>query len=83
MGNITGEDLVRAAAFMGAGTAAGLGAIGPGVCEGCIGGKACEVIGRNPDEAGLLARTMLVVREVAESTGISSLAAALLLIFIV
>jgi F-type H+-transporting ATPase subunit c len=83
MDNITGADLVRAAAFIGAGIAMGLGAIGPGVGEGFAGGKACEAIGRNPEEAGLLTRTMLVAQAVAESTGIYSLVVALLLIFVV
>ncbi len=81
--DISGADLVRAAAFIGAGLAMGLGAIGPGVGEGFVGGKACEAIGRNPEEAGLLTRTMLVAQAVAESTGIYSLVVALLLIFVV
>lgn len=80
---ISGEDLMRAAAFLGAGIAMGLGAIGPGVGEGFVGGKACEAIGRNPEEAGLLTRTMLVAQAVSESTGIYSLVVALLLIFVV
>ena len=83
MENISGADLVKAAAFLGAGIAMGLGAIGPGVGEGFTGGKACEAIGRNPDNAGLLTRTMLVAQAVAESTGIYSLVVALLLIFVV
>jgi F-type H+-transporting ATPase subunit c len=83
MENISGADLVRAAAFIGAGLAMGLGAIGPGMGEGYAGGKACEAIGRNPDEAGLLTRTMLVAQAVSESTGIYSLVVALLLIFVV
>jgi F-type H+-transporting ATPase subunit c len=80
---IEGADLVRAAALMGAGLAMGLGAIGPGVGEGFAAGKACEAIGRNPSEAGLLTRTMLVGQAVSESTGIYSLVVALLLIFVV
>ena len=35
---IEGADLVKAAAFLGAGIAMGLGAIGPGVGEGFVGG---------------------------------------------
>jgi F-type H+-transporting ATPase subunit c len=81
--DISGADLIRAAAFIGAGIAMGLGAIGPGIGEGFVGGKACEAIGRNPDEAGLLTRTMLVAQAVSESTGIYSLVVALLLIFVV
>lgn len=80
---IEGADLVRAAALMGAGISMGLGAIGPGVGEGFAAGKACEAIGRNPSEAGLLTRTMLVGQAVSESTGIYSLVVALLLIFVV
>lgn len=77
------SELVRAAALLGAGIAMGLGAIGPGVGEGFAAGKACEAIGRNPNQAGLLTRTMLVGQAVSESTGIYSLVVALLLIFVV
>jgi F-type H+-transporting ATPase subunit c len=81
--DITGVDFVRAFALLGAGLAMGLGAIGPGVGEGYVGGQACSAIGRNPNEAGLLTRTMLVGQAVSESTGIYSLVVALLLIFVV
>lgn len=80
---IGGIDLVRAAALLGAGISMGFGAIGPGVGEGLAAAKACEAIGRNPREAGLLTRTMLVGQAVSESTGIYSLVVALLLIFVV
>ena len=80
---IEGVDLVKAAAFIGAGLAMGFGAIGPGVGEGFAAGKACEAIGKNPAEAGLLTRTMLVGQAVSESTGIYSLVVALLLLFVV
>jgi F-type H+-transporting ATPase subunit c len=63
--------------------AMGFGAIGPGIGEGFAAGKACEAIGRNPDQAGLLTRTMLVGQAVSESTGIYALVIALLLIFVV
>jgi F-type H+-transporting ATPase subunit c len=81
--DISGADIVKAAALLGAGLAMGFGAIGPGVGEGITAAKACEPIGRNPREAGLLTRTMLVGQAVAESTGIYSLVVALLLIFVV
>lgn len=80
---IEGVEIIKAAAFLGAGIAMGLGAIGPGVGEGYVGGKACEAIGRRPEEAGLLTRTMLVGQAVSESTGIYSLVVALLLLFVV
>lgn len=81
--SIEGADIVRATALLGAGIAMGLGAIGPGVGEGYAAGKACEAIGNNPKEAGLLTRTMLVGQAVTESTGIYSLVIALLLLFVV
>ena len=62
---IEGADLIKAAAFLGAGLAMGLGAIGPGIGEGMTAAKACEAIGQNPNEAGLLTRTMLVGQAVA------------------
>ncbi len=80
---ISGKDIIDAAAFLGAGIAMGLGAIGPGIGEGFAAGKACEGISRNPNEAGLLTRTMLVGQAVSESTGIYALVIALLLIFVV
>lgn len=81
--SIEGADIIRATALLGAGIAMGLGAIGPGVGEGYAAGKACEAIGNNPKEAGLLTRTMLVGQAVTESTGIYSLVIALLLLFVV
>jgi len=80
---IEGIDLVRAAGFLGAGICMGLGAIGPGLGEGLAAAKACESIGKNPREAGLITRTMLVGQAVTESTGIYSLVVALLLLFVV
>ncbi len=80
---ISGADIVRAAAMLGAGIAMGIGAFGPGLGEGMVAAKACEAIGRNPRGAGALTRTMLVGQAVAESTGIYSLVVALLLIFLV
>ncbi len=80
---ITGTELVRAAALLGAGIAMGFGAIGPGIGEGFTAGKACEGIARAPEHANLLTRTMLVGQAVSESTGIYALVVALLLIFVV
>ena len=78
--DITGADLVKAAALLGAGIAMGFGAIGPGVGEGYAAGRACEGVARSPENAGLLTRTMLVGQAVSESTGIYSLVIALVLI---
>ncbi len=80
---IEGIEIIKAASYLGAGIAMGLGAIGPGIGEGMAAAKACEAIGKNPEEAGLLTRTMLVGQAVTESTGIYALVVALLLLFVV
>ena len=79
---ITGADLRTAGALVGAGICMGFGAIGPGVGEGFAAGKACEAIGRTPENVGLLTRTMLIGQAVSESTGIYSLVVALLMLFV-
>ncbi|MCD4829491.1 MAG: ATP synthase F0 subunit C [Candidatus Cloacimonetes bacterium] len=73
--------IMKASAFLGAGICMGIGALGPGVGEGFVGGKACEGIARSPENQSLIMRTMLVGQAVSESTGIYSLVIALLLIF--
>lgn len=80
---ISGADFIRALALLGAGLAMGFGAIGPGIGEGYAAGRTCEAIGRNPKEAGLLTRTMILGQAISESTGIYALVVALLLIFVV
>ena len=82
LSGVTGADIIKAAALLGAGIAMGFGAIGPGVGEGYAAGKACEGISKRPDEQGLLTRTMLIGQAVSESTGIYSLVIALILIFL-
>jgi F-type H+-transporting ATPase subunit c len=77
-----GAAIIEAGAFVGAGICMGFGAIGPGIGEGYAAGKACEAIGRSPENAGLLTRTMLIGQAVSESTGIYSLVVALLMLFV-
>lgn len=78
---ITGEQLIRAIALLAAGISMGLGAIGPGIGEGFVGGKACEAIGKRPDEANLITKTMIIGQAISETTGIYALLVALILIF--
>ena len=42
----------KAAAFLGAAFAVGVGAIGPALGQGFVGMKACENVGKYPDSAG-------------------------------
>lgn len=78
-----GGNLIKVGALIGAGICMGFGAIGPGIGEGFAAGKACEAIGRAPENAGLLTRTMLIGQAVSESTGIYALVVALLMLFVV
>jgi F-type H+-transporting ATPase subunit c len=81
-GAITGEHLVDAARYLGAGMAMGFGAIGPGIGEGMAAGAALQGIAANPKEQGVLVRTMFIGQAVAESTGIYALVIAIILLFV-
>ena len=83
MEGITGDQLIRAVALLAAGLAMGLGAIGPGIGEGFVGGKACESLGKRPDQADLITRTMIIGQAISETTGIYALIVALILIFVI
>jgi len=72
---------VEAARLIAAGIAMGFGAIGPGIGEGYVGGKALEAMGRNPEAGNTIFTRMFVAMAVTESTGIYSLVIALLVLF--
>lgn len=74
--------IVRIASLMGAGLCMGLGAIGPALGEGYVGGIACREIAARPHLDKLLLRTMLLGQAVSETTGIYSLVVALILVFV-
>lgn len=79
---IDGKVILRAAALLGAGLCMGIGAIGPGIGEGIVGGRACEGIARQPELQGVLTRTMLLADAIAETTGIYSLIISIILLFV-
>ncbi|HAR63985.1 MAG: ATP synthase F0 subunit C [Candidatus Margulisiibacteriota bacterium] len=83
MVNITGPELIRVAALLGAGIAMGIGAIGAGLSEGYAAAKACESVAKRPDQANIITRTMLIGQAVTESNSIYALIIALILIFVV
>ena len=80
---VTGEQFIKALAFLAAGIAMGFGAVGPGIGEGFVAGKACEAIGKRPDEQALITKTMIIGQAISETTGIYALVVALILIFVV
>ncbi len=59
----------------------GMGAIGSGIGEGIIAGKAMESIGRNPGLSDKILTPMLVGMAADESTAIYSLVVALIILF--
>ncbi len=73
---------VEAAKLLAAGLCMGLGAIGPGIGEGIVGGKALEAIGRNPSIADKIIPNMIVAMAITESTAIYSLVISLIILFV-
>ena len=73
--------IVLGCSALGAGIAM-IAGLGPGIGQGFAAGKAAEAVGRQPEAAGTINRTLLTGCAVAESTGIYSLLIALVLIFV-
>lgn len=61
--------------------AIGLGAIGPGVGIGIIGGKAMEALGRNPEAQTAVTTNMILAIAFAEAVAIYALVVALIIKF--
>lgn len=76
-------DWVRASALLSAGICMGIGALGPAIGQGFIGGKACEAIGNKPEGAGVIMRAMLSACVFAETSSVYCLLIAMLLLFFV
>jgi F-type H+-transporting ATPase subunit c len=71
-----------AARNLAAALAIGLGAIGPGIGVGIIGGKAVEAIGRNPEVANEIRTNMILGIAFAEAIAIYALVIALIVRFV-
>lgn len=59
----------------------GLGALGPGIGIGIIGGKAMEALGRNPEAEGSIRTAMILAIAFAEAIAIYALVISLILKF--
>jgi F-type H+-transporting ATPase subunit c len=68
--------------FIAAAIAMGLGAIGPGIGIGLLGGKAMEALGRNPEAAGAIQTNMILAIAFTEAIGIYALVVAILIGFV-
>ena len=67
---------------LGAALAIGLGAIGPGIGVGLVGGRAMEAMGRNPEAAGEIRTNMILAIAFAEAIAIYALVVALIIKFV-
>lgn len=70
-----------AAKLIGAALAIGLGAFGPGIAIGIIGGKAVEALGRNPEAENSIRTLTILAIAFAEAVAIYALVVALILKF--
>lgn len=62
--------------------AIGLGAIGPGIGLGILGGKAMEAIGRNPEASSKIQTNMILGMAFTEAIAIYALVVALIIKFV-
>lgn len=81
MDGVDGIHIAKAAAYLGAAFAIGVGSMGPALGQGSIGKVSCENIAKFPENAGQIRTTMLMAMGVVESSAIYSLVIAILLIF--
>jgi len=72
----------EAAKFLATALAIGLGALGPGIGIGIIGGKAAEAIGRNPEAQGAVQTNMILAIAFAEAVAIYALVVSLIIKFV-
>jgi len=78
---ITSEAFILGCSAIGAGIAM-IAGLGPGIGQGHAAAKGAEAVGRQPEAAGEITRTMLLGQAVAETTGIYSLLIAIILLFV-
>ncbi len=73
--------IAESAKLIGAALAIAIGAIGPGIGIGIIGGKAVEALGRNPEAENSIRTTMILAIAFAEAVAIYALVVSLILKF--
>ena len=81
LGQISSEAFILGMSALGAGIAV-LTGIGPGIGQGYAAGKGAEAVGRQPEAADEILRTMILGQSIAETTGIYGLVIAIILIFV-
>lgn len=78
--SVENVDWVRVAALLSAGICMGIGALGPSLGQGIIGGKACEAIGKKPESSSAISRILFTACTFAETSSLYCLLISLLLI---
>ena len=76
-----GAIYAKAAAYIGAAIAMGIGTIGPALGQGFIGMKSCENIGKYAENSDKIRQTMILALAITETSAIYAFIIALLLIF--
>ncbi len=74
-------EIVRIAAYLGAGLSVGIASISAGVGEGITAGESAKALARQPKSSDSLVKSMLISQAVTETGAIFSLVVALLLLF--
>ena len=69
-------------AFLAAGIAMGIAALGPALGQGFAAGKAVEAVGKNPEAEGKIRSMLILGAAVAETCAIYGMLIAFLLIFV-
>ncbi len=78
---VEGIYYAKAAAFIGAAVAMGFGSLGPALGQGMIGAKACESIGKQPENASKIRGLMIFAMVFVETSAIYAFIIALMLVF--
>ncbi|MBL4694169.1 ATP synthase F0 subunit C [Candidatus Gracilibacteria bacterium] len=73
---------VEAAKLLAAGLCMGIGAVGSGIGEGIVGGRALEAMARNPKVSDKIFTNMIIAIALAESTAIYALVISLIILFV-
>lgn len=73
---------VKAAAFLGAAIAMGVGSIGPALGQGLVGAKALEGMAKFPESASPVRTTMILAMVIVETAALYSLLIAGALIYV-
>jgi F-type H+-transporting ATPase subunit c len=78
---VEGIYYAKAAAFIGAAIAMGVGSLGPALGQGMIGTKACEAVGKQPENSGEIRTVMMLSMILVETSAIYAFIVALMLIY--